>query len=215
MNFLVMRHGQTDYNRQHLLQGRRDIPLSTTGLEQARQAAEEIRRLGISFTHVCSSPLSRAVQTASVVSGFPSDEIQKEDRLLEINFGPLEGKKVEDLDDNMRNFFNQPDAYCPPEGAESYESVLARMQSLLTDMSQVQEEGTTLLLSHGAALHAMYMLVTGITLPHYWDKAIGNCGWFEICQEDGTWKILRESMHAEAWTLPAGSFLNGEEKQHL
>ena len=210
MKLVVMRHGQTNYNKEHRLQGRKNIPLSDKGLSQAAATRDEMIAAGLHFDRVLSSPLERAVQTAEIVGGVNREQIAREERIIEIDFGPLEGQQVESLDDNMRNFFNDPAEYIPPEGAESYAELLTRMGSFLSAMREDKSDDTILAVSHGAALHALYMLVTGITLEYYWDKAIGNCGWFVISNETGEWEIISESMHAEAWTLPSASFLSGE-----
>ena len=60
-----MRHGQTADNKKHLLQGRKNIPLSEEGIEQAMKAKAEIDAEGIVFDRVCASPLRRAMQTAA------------------------------------------------------------------------------------------------------------------------------------------------------
>ena len=62
----LMRHGQTLYNVQKLVQGRCDSPLTSTGIEQAREASEWLARQGVSFGRICSSPLGRAYNTACI-----------------------------------------------------------------------------------------------------------------------------------------------------
>ncbi len=213
MHYIIMRHGQTTYNKQHLLQGRKDIPLSEDGLAQAHRIREEVAEQGIRFDAVYSSPLQRASVTAEIISGFPKEKIRLDPRVIEIDFGPLEGKKVESLDDNMRNFFNDPVRYVPLEGAESYDSMTDRIRAFWEEQKENKEEGYTLILSHGAAIHAMYSMFLGLPLEQFWDKAIGNCGYFEVSNETGDFEIVSEHMHAEAWTLPAGSFLNPESEQ--
>ena len=81
----LIRHGQTDYNRQFRLQGRSDIPLNRLGLAQARAAHEALR--GVHFDAVYASPLRRAVDTACIVSGWPEEKIELDPRLIEIGFG--------------------------------------------------------------------------------------------------------------------------------
>lgn len=70
MNIYIVRHGETDWNVQLKLQGRSDIPLNATGIEQAEQTGENLKKAGISFDKVYSSPLQRAVKTAELISGF-------------------------------------------------------------------------------------------------------------------------------------------------
>ena len=74
----LIRHGQTDYNRQFRLQGRSDIPLNRLGLAQARAAHEALR--GVHFDAVYASPLRRAVDTACIVAGWPEEKIELDPR---------------------------------------------------------------------------------------------------------------------------------------
>ena len=80
-----LRHGQTDNNREGRMQGRVDIPLNETGRAQARCAARRLK--SISFDAVYSSPLGRAVETAQIVTGLPTQEINIEPRAIELGFG--------------------------------------------------------------------------------------------------------------------------------
>ena len=66
--FIFIRHGETDWNRAGLFQGRSDIPLNETGKEQAREAARRLANLSVSKVMV--SPLKRAMETATLA--FPN-----------------------------------------------------------------------------------------------------------------------------------------------
>ena len=63
----IIRHGQTELNHAQVLQGRSDQPLNENGKQQASEASTMLQRYGVSFDHVFSSPLIRAVQTAEIV----------------------------------------------------------------------------------------------------------------------------------------------------
>ena len=91
----VIRHGQTDWNIQNRLQGSTDIPLNSTGHEQAKIAAKELEN--INFDIVISSPLERALDTAKHVNSSKYAELITDSRLIERCFGNLEGKTGEDL----------------------------------------------------------------------------------------------------------------------
>ncbi len=92
----LIRHGQTDWNKEHLIQGRVDTLLNAEGRLQAANAGKKIKKLNIKWDYIYSSPLKRAYETA--VIAINEAKIDKEiivlDDLVEREFGELEGKKV-------------------------------------------------------------------------------------------------------------------------
>ena len=134
MKLVVMRHGQTNYNKEHRLQGRKNIPLSDKGLSQAAATRDEMIAAGLHFDRALSSPLERAVQTAEIVGGVNREQIAREERIIEIDFGPLEGQQVESLDDNMRNFLPAWEAFSRPCGRTSQMIQYLRFPMVLHSM---------------------------------------------------------------------------------
>lgn len=88
----VIRHGQTDWNKERRMQGRRGLPLNDHGIEQAHSLRDALN--GIRFDHVFSSPQERALQTAEIVSG-RSPVI--DERLNVIDLGEADGVRLEEL----------------------------------------------------------------------------------------------------------------------
>ena len=84
---ILVRHGETDWNKEYRLQGRTQILLNERGREQARQTAAGLKRQGIVFDAVYASPLLRAVETAEILSGFPRERIKTDERIIEFAFG--------------------------------------------------------------------------------------------------------------------------------
>lgn len=199
MKFIVMRHGRTDYNDRHLLQGQTEMPLNEKGILEAEHARDELKQDGYSIDRVISSPLRRAQKTAEIVSGFPKEKIEIDRRLIEIGFGPMEGSSASEIGEEMQVFFKDPPRYIPPAGAESYQSLIGRMEDFLDSHVSEKSEDTVLVLSHGTAMHAMYLVLTGRPLKQFWDSPIGNCGFFVISNSSGSWKIVDEHKHGEAW----------------
>ena len=91
-----IRHGQTDWNRQRLLQGRDEIPLNEDGLNQASVAANEIKKsvdkIGLKIDKVFSSPLSRASVTGEKISQALGCPFAIDNNLIERDFGEISGK---------------------------------------------------------------------------------------------------------------------------
>ena len=85
----LMRHGQTDWNREYRLQGRTDIPLNDTGREMAAKARERYPDLSVDICYC--SPLSRARETAEIFLAGRNVPIVPDGRIAEMSFGKYEG----------------------------------------------------------------------------------------------------------------------------
>ena len=96
----IIRHGKTDWNVRHKLQGRTDIPLNEEGRQMAEAAREEYR--DVHFDICFCSPLIRARETADILLRGRDIPIITDDRLMEMSFGSFEG---------IENSFQIPD--CP------------------------------------------------------------------------------------------------------
>ncbi|XP_026866916.2 fructose-2,6-bisphosphatase TIGAR B [Electrophorus electricus] len=134
----VVRHGETQYNKDKLLQGQGvDTPLSEVGLRQAEAAGHYLRDLH--FTNVFVSNLQRATQTAEIIlrSNRHSSNVEMvlDPLLRERGFGVAEGRHKEDLK-NMANAAGQSCRDFTPPGGETLEQVKARFQKFLKSMFQ-------------------------------------------------------------------------------
>ena len=96
----IIRHGKTDWNERHKIQGRTDIPLNDEGRAMAEEAREEYK--DVNFDVVFCSPLVRAKETAEILLKGRNLPINIDDRLMEMSFGEYEG---------IENSFDIPD--CP------------------------------------------------------------------------------------------------------
>ena len=114
MEIYILRHGTTEWNSEHRIQGNTDIALDQLGLEMARQTGLAFREKGITFDRVYASPLKRAFETARLVAGDDA-EIVTDDRLRELCFGTQEGRFVEEMERNVdvpfRFFKKKPSEY--------------------------------------------------------------------------------------------------------
>ena len=89
MRMLLVRHAETDWNRERRFQGGRDVPLSATGREQAESAARLLAATPLAA--VWSSPLARARDTAAIIAAPHGLEVQETAAFREMGFGEWEG----------------------------------------------------------------------------------------------------------------------------
>ncbi len=185
MTIYMIRHGETEWNARHVLQGTADIPLNHTGRKQAQALAREIQTQNLHFDRIYVSPLGRARETAHIATGEPEENMIIEPRLIEIEFGPLEESPYElrdpeaaaNLPENLFNFGFYPELYVPPEGAESFQDVIRRTGEFLDELlPTIRPQEKVLLVSHGCALHGvLYNLDAKTDLKTFWKPLFGNC----------------------------------------
>ncbi|XP_009072147.1 PREDICTED: fructose-2,6-bisphosphatase TIGAR [Acanthisitta chloris] len=135
----VVRHGETRYNKDKILQGQGvDEPLSATGFRQADAAGLFLSN--VKFTHVFSSDLLRAKQTAASILGknkFCKDlEVKYDQRLRERKYGVAEGRPLADLKAMAKDAGEQ----CPsftPSGGETLDEVRERARNFFEFLCQL------------------------------------------------------------------------------
>lgn len=161
MRLYVIRHGETEANKEGRFQGWSDNPLNSFGTELAEITGRQMR--DIRFDGCYCSPLIRARQTAQIIlreSGNPNVPIIFDDRIKEINMGTWEGKRFlpgqedESLED-ARRFFRTPFAFPGFPQGEKAQDVCDRTQAFLRELVSGGDEGTYLISLHGFAMRAM------------------------------------------------------------
>lgn len=174
----IMRHGKTDWNALHKLQGRTDIPINEEGREMARLAAVEYA--DIPFDICYSSPLIRARETAEIVLKDRNIPIITDDRLVEMSFGIYEGVansfQIPDCPINV--LFKDPENYkIPPEGAESFEDLYKRTGEFLREVADplVAKGKNVLIVGHGAMNSSIVCQVKNVPIKDFWSAGIENC----------------------------------------
>ncbi len=156
----LVRHGETDWNAQGRLQGRRETPLNAVGLRQAEEVGRRLRELLPDPTALdfVGSPMQRARRTMEIVRGSLGLDPQghrTDERLREIAFGAWEGSTWKELRarDPRGVAARERDRwdFTPPgEGAESYSSLAARVGPLIDALAR-----DTVLVSHGGVTRAI------------------------------------------------------------
>lgn len=146
----LLRHGQTEFNVKKLVQGRCDSPLTDLGRQQARAAAAWLKAHGVVPDKVVSSPLSRAMDTASLVATelLGSDAaVEPCEGIIERCYGTFEGGPHDALPTDVWD----PGEDLVPFGGEGSRALQERMVDTLTDIMGVEDIETLLAVSHGSA----------------------------------------------------------------
>lgn len=166
MELYVLRHGTTEWNRLHLLQGHTDVPLDEEGRKLAAETGRALR--DVRFDLCYSSPLSRAVETARLVLGERDVPILTDPRLEEMNFGDYEGHDC--LDDGTAENRRIAEAmkmdmhhFDAPPGGETIQELIARTKSFYDEITQnpAMEDKRILVSMHGGSGRALMLNAWG------------------------------------------------------
>lgn len=198
MKLYMIRHGETDWNIKRRFQGRSDIPLNEEGRRLARITSEALRE--IPFTRIYTSPLKRAYETAMIIKGDRDIPVVEEPRIIEISFGEYEGlccskENYNIPDPDFMNFFDKPEVYKPPRGAESIEQLKARTADFLQEIvhNKTMENDTILVSTHGAALRGILSNLNNMRIEDFWKGGVHkNCAVTIIEVKDGQAFIIEE-----------------------
>ncbi|MEE1314756.1 MAG: histidine phosphatase family protein [Faecalimonas sp.] len=195
MRLYIIRHGQTDWNRKRLLQGRTDVELNTWGRKVAELTREGLK--DVPFDLAITSPLRRAKVTAELILKDRKIPILEDARIIEVNFGAYEGKHFQFQDENLQNFFEKPEAYISVDGSESMDEIFSRIRSFYEELivNPKYQDSTILISTHGAALSALLCHIKGWEVKDFWKGGLHkNCGLSIVEIQDGKAKIVEEAM---------------------
>ena len=158
-----VRHGETDWNREHRIQGQIDIPLNGTGHQQADTVSRALKSFlrGEKINRFVVSPLTRARQTMGYVArafDIPEARAEVEPAMLELAFGVWEGKRFEELKTHP-SYPTNPHARFGwrPEDGESYADGIERVKQWIGRI-----DGPTVIVAHGAIGRCLIGLVSDL-----------------------------------------------------
>ena len=198
MKIYFVRHGETDWNKERKIQGQVDIPLNEFGRHLARETAKGLR--DVPFDVCFTSPLGRARETAQIILQGRDVPILEDKRILEMNFGVLEGKCCSnegwDVPDSFQMFFDDPVHYQAPEGGEDFQAVRERTGDFLNWLFAQEQyrDSTVLVTTHGAAMAGLLNNLKKKPLAEYWGVGVHkNCGVTEVDVTDGRIDIISEN----------------------
>ena len=194
----LIRHGETDYNRQGRLQGHTDIPLNEYGRQLAEITARALA--DVPFDHVFCSPLIRAVETARIIVGSRNCGFEIDPRIQEISFGVYEGlyygkENFSVPDPHFRQFFDAPQKYTAPPEGEDFRDVIARTGRFWEELMGGAKymDKTVLISTHGCALKALLANVFHRELKDFWGAGVQrNCAVSIVRVADGRPELVEE-----------------------
>jgi 2,3-bisphosphoglycerate-dependent phosphoglycerate mutase len=184
---VMVRHGETDWNRDRRFQGHADIPLNKAGLDQVRELGE--RLAGESFSIVYTSPLRRASETASLLAARLGVEVRPSAALKEVDVGAWSGLTVHEVEDRFpEGFARWVEWRCAGwSDGETYEQLGRRVVSGLREIAEKHEGERVLAVTHGGPIRSAAAAALRMPLHEVRDRLgpVGNGTVVRIDVRDG------------------------------
>jgi len=190
MNLILIRHGETDWNRIGRCQGVADIVLNENGKRQARELAESLKNYEIKAVY--SSHLKRAHETAWEIAKHHNLSVQVDPDLQEMNQGDLEGLTFPDIRDRyaeiLKKWRESPETLRLPNG-ESLIEVQDRAWEAFEKVHKLHIGETIVAVSHNLTIITLLCKITGVGLKGFRDFNIHATSKNVIVSEDGQIRV--------------------------
>jgi len=178
---VLIRPGTTDYDQQGRIKGTLDIPLNDFGNDQTARTASELSELDIEIVY--SSPCQAAAETAAVLANSLGIKSKSVNRLQNLDHGLWQGKLIDEVKSTQRKVYKQwqeqPDTVCPPEG-ETLGSARQRVQTALEKILKKHKTGTIGMVVPGPLWSIVRSTLDNTDLGDLW-QAETECGsWVAI-----------------------------------
>jgi broad specificity phosphatase PhoE len=181
--FILIRHGQTEWNVTGRWQGQADPPLDEIGLRQAEALAEHLR--GETFAAVYSSPLARARQTAEYLAHAQGLSVTLDARLRERNVGVWSGLTEAEVKERYPDHYRADWWVLGPPGGEAQASLMERTVGAFRDIVAAHAEATVAAVSHGGTLNAYLRSLFGIAPALPVTFRFTNASFARVAVKDG------------------------------
>ncbi|WP_427339678.1 alpha-ribazole phosphatase [Caloranaerobacter sp. DY30410] len=183
MKLILVRHGETQANIDKLYSGWTDFPLTDRGKEQVKNLLEILSKENIDTIY--SSPLSRALVTAEIISKHIGKKIYVSEKLKEMNFGIFEGKSYKEISETYHleweKWINDNIKYRIPNG-ESLIDMYNRVTQFIDKLKD--KDGTFLLVTHAGVIRIVITYLLNLNIDEMWHFKILPGGLVEILYEN-------------------------------
>lgn len=181
---ILIRHGQTDMNKDQLYYGRLDVPINETGKEQAEDTRKNLVELEIDYDKIYSSPMKRAYETAEIVN-YKNLEIEKDDELREMDFGIFEGLSYKEI---IKKYPEEMEKLKKDWKTYSYvtgENPFMLQKRALKFLEKIDKNKNNMVVTHWGIICTLLSFLFSSELEGYWKYQVKNGGIVIIEFADG------------------------------
>ena len=207
--FIIVRHGETEWNIAKIRQGHLDSALTSKGLAQAKALAQRLSRER--FSALYSSDLGRALETAHEIANVTGHEIITDARLRERHLGIFQGLNAEEIitryPEERRLLRANGPGYVIPNG-ESMRQQVERNVAYLDSLAAKHAGETVVVVTHGGVVSGFFRHTLSIPLDAPRRFEFVNAGLNIFAHEDGNWMLLT---WGDVSHLPPGAASEGDD----
>ncbi len=210
--WLIVRHGQTEWNAEGRVQGHTDVGLSEKGNVQAQLVGRRLAEVPIDVTY--SSDLCRCTETARQILGERDVPLHPTAQLREYNKGVFEGLTPEESRERYPEMFAASLAKnldFAPTGGESIRQTYTRVAAFVAGVRPRHQDETVLIVGHGGALRAALVALLELPLEANWRLALANCSltMLDIYPDNAVLRLYNDTTHFLLSSLRAKWGLDG------
>lgn len=192
MKLYLLRHAETQWNREDRIQGQMDSPITREGKEAIDAMAR--RLASVPFDCCYTSDLPRARQTAEGLLKSRPVPIIEEEALRELPLGPWEGMLFKDIlkDPLAQAYLKAPETY-HREGFMDFYDLYDKLSTFLRRLEE-SDKDHVLIVGHGVSIRALYHVMEKVAVKDFWSRPIAASMGLGICAYDkGAWHVLRRA----------------------
>ncbi len=198
-SIILVRHGQTEWNRIERFRGRADVPLNETGFAQAKATGKRIAAEWLPVA-IYTSPLSRSVKTAEAIAGHHSLEVQPHPGLVDIDYGQWQGLSPVEArqrwPEEIDAWYNRPHLARIP-GGETLDQLRTRLMHTVNELTDRNLGETIVLVGHTVINRIILLGVLSLGNERFWRIKQEPCAInvFEVDGDEFTLVSLNDTCH--------------------
>ena|SRR5438093_12456106 len=193
---LLIRHGETSWNRDRRWQGHADVPLNAGGLAQAARLADHLRTARVAIGVIYSSDLRRAHDTARTVAAALAAELVVDPAWREIEVGRWTGLSRDEIKERFADEWRRIAAGedLPRGGGETFAAFSLRIVEALDRLCRRHMGQTVAVVTHGGVIRAALLHALGLSWLRLREiAAIDNTALSELVRDGSAWSVARRN----------------------
>ena len=188
---IIIRHGETEWNKTGRFQGHSDVPLSAEGRAQAAALGKNL--VVDHVDAIYASDLTRAMETAAPLAQRFGLEVISDPLLRELNFGSWEGRNFNDVNaenpDAMKTFYNDPERVNIPD-SEPFPEFQRRVAGRVREIVAQERGKRIVIVSHGASIRILFADILSMPIRSIWHVSQLNTAVNKVRFEDDGFAVV-------------------------